>query len=115
MIYLDRNENNRYAVRIQNTILKDKTYQIVGKEVHLLLKNTVTNDVYRPVFNATVLEPYFQGTFTQNIVDGEYEYTLYYMVDENTIQYLESGLLSIGKVSDNKTVDTTNGDIVYNG
>lgn len=115
MIYLDRNENNRYTVRIHNTILKDKTIELAGKELHLLLKNTVTNDVYRPVFEATVYEPYFQGTFTQNIVDGEYEYTLYYILDENIIQYLDSGLLNIGKISENKTVDTANGDIVYNG
>lgn len=118
MIYLERNQNNRYSIRIQNTIFKDHTDEIEGKVFHVLLVNTVTKESYEPVFTITRYEPYFQGTITHNLSDGEYEYSLYF-TENDTAEYIESGLLRIGDFSDAKMVDVYDsekqtGDIVYN-
>lgn len=117
MIYLERNDNNSYTVRIQNTINKGVTEDLAGKEFHLILVNTVTKEKYTPLFTVGMMEPYFNGSFTQEMADGEYEYTLYYVEDENTVRYIENGLLNIGNISENRTIPDTNegGDIVYNG
>lgn len=120
MIYLEKNNLNKYTVRIGNTLFKDRTSDIEDKVFSILLKNTVTGETFDKTFSMQMFEPYFQGQFTQELTDGEYEYTLSYEESEDTAVIVECGLLRMGDFSDAEAVKTYNpetqtGDIVYNG
>lgn len=108
MIYIEHKNNNTYTVRIQNT--NGVSYQ----SYKLRLKNTVTNEVSDVTFTMLLTYPYYMGTFTKSLTEGEYEYQLFTTI-ENVEKVLESGLLQYGKFSEGRVVINENNDIVYNG
>ena len=120
MIYLEKTNNNKYTVRIGNTIFKGKTEELEDKNFSLLMKNTVTGETFDKVFTMEKVEPYFQGEFTADLTDGEYEYTLGFTEVNDVFNIIECGLMRMGDFSDAEATkpynpETQTGDVVYEG